>query len=376
MNARTPELQAAAGIVLQRARGETSAPASAAGRARWWVPVARIAVLQITDFAALCVAAALAYLVWAGAILHQPAGVYLSITPTLLCLPLGYAAVGLYPGFGIGAVEALRRYTLCTTFAFLALASATFFLKLPHEFSRATFFFAWLGALIIVPAARLGVVLIFSRRAWWRKEVVLVGTKSWVERTLRELTQAPAIGYRPTAILLTESKRRLDISLPGVRELSDPLGLMHEARAGSCDVLVEDGGRLNLLYSRVLRHFQRVVIFANYRNLPIEGARPCLLGGMLGVQITNNLLLRRNRVVKRILDVVLSSAMLIAAVPLIGLSALLIPLFDWGVPFYSQERRGLGGRSIRVWKLRTMHRDAEERLKTHLAADPAAHAEW
>ncbi|MGH7880387.1 MAG: sugar transferase, partial [Candidatus Binataceae bacterium] len=46
------------------------------------------------------------------------------------------------------------------------------------------------------------------------------------------------------------------------------------------------------------------------------------------------------------------------------------------VPFYSQERRGLGGRSIRVWKLRTMHRDAEERLKTHLAADPAEHAEW
>jgi len=41
-----------------------------------------------------------------------------------------------------------------------------------------------------------------------------------------------------------------------------------------------------------------------------------------------------------------------------------------------QEREGLGGRTIKVWKLRTMCRDAEARLLEHLAACPEARQEW
>jgi lipopolysaccharide/colanic/teichoic acid biosynthesis glycosyltransferase len=47
-----------------------------------------------------------------------------------------------------------------------------------------------------------------------------------------------------------------------------------------------------------------------------------------------------------------------------------------GSPFYAQEREGRGGRTFRMWKLRTMHHDADALLERHLAEDPAAAAEW
>lgn len=45
-------------------------------------------------------------------------------------------------------------------------------------------------------------------------------------------------------------------------------------------------------------------------------------------------------------------------------------------PFFTQERVGKGGRTFRLWKLRTMVPNAEERLQEYLAKDEAARREW
>lgn len=61
--------------------------------------------------------------------------------------------------------------------------------------------------------------------------------------------------------------------------------------------------------------------------------------------------------------------------PVLGLLALLAML-DGGTPFYTQLRVGRGGKAFRMWKIRTMVPDADAQLKTYLAANPAARAEW
>ncbi len=61
--------------------------------------------------------------------------------------------------------------------------------------------------------------------------------------------------------------------------------------------------------------------------------------------------------------------------PVVGLLALLVML-QGGNPFYSQLRVGKGGKIFRLWKIRTMVPDADARLKTYLAANPAARKEW
>ncbi|PTR10460.1 sugar transferase [Cereibacter azotoformans] len=78
---------------------------------------------------------------------------------------------------------------------------------------------------------------------------------------------------------------------------------------------------------------------------------------------------------KRALDVLLVLAMLPVVLPLILVLALLVAR-DGGSPFYRQERVGRHGRIYRIWKLRTMVKEAEAALERHLALNPTARDEW
>lgn len=78
---------------------------------------------------------------------------------------------------------------------------------------------------------------------------------------------------------------------------------------------------------------------------------------------------------KRMLDVALVMLSAPVVLPVIAGLALAVRR-DGGGAFYTQPRLGQGGRTFRIWKLRTMVPDADTHLAAHLAADPAARAEW
>jgi exopolysaccharide biosynthesis polyprenyl glycosylphosphotransferase len=63
--------------------------------------------------------------------------------------------------------------------------------------------------------------------------------------------------------------------------------------------------------------------------------------------------------VKRVVDVMLSTAALAALVPFLPFVALAIWLEDRGPIFYRQERMGLDGRPFQIWKFRSMRVNAE-----------------
>jgi lipopolysaccharide/colanic/teichoic acid biosynthesis glycosyltransferase len=81
------------------------------------------------------------------------------------------------------------------------------------------------------------------------------------------------------------------------------------------------------------------------------------------------------QVLKRGLDILLVLAAAPIVLPILGAFALLVA-FDGGQPFYGQERVGRGGRIYKMWKLRTMVRDAEACLEACFNADPALREEW
>jgi lipopolysaccharide/colanic/teichoic acid biosynthesis glycosyltransferase len=62
--------------------------------------------------------------------------------------------------------------------------------------------------------------------------------------------------------------------------------------------------------------------------------------------------------------------------PLVLVAGVAIHIIDPGPVFFWQPREGLAGKTVRILKLRTMYRDAERRLETLLANDPAIQAEW
>ncbi len=79
---------------------------------------------------------------------------------------------------------------------------------------------------------------------------------------------------------------------------------------------------------------------------------------------------------KRLLDIAISGAALIAVAPVILLFAGLIRLQDGHRAIFSQPRYGYGGKVFKCYKLRSMVPDAQRRLEYLLATDPAARQEW
>lgn len=82
-----------------------------------------------------------------------------------------------------------------------------------------------------------------------------------------------------------------------------------------------------------------------------------------------------NGPVKRGIDILFSSAVLIFLAPLLFVVALLIKR-DGGPAIYTQNRIGRDGELFRIFKFRTMRVDADATLKALLETDAEVKAEW
>jgi lipopolysaccharide/colanic/teichoic acid biosynthesis glycosyltransferase len=75
---------------------------------------------------------------------------------------------------------------------------------------------------------------------------------------------------------------------------------------------------------------------------------------------------------KRVLDLTVALPLLVASTPLLLAFALAIRRRSPGPVWFVQQRAGRAGHQVRIWKLRTMHTDAAERLAQRFARDPEA----
>jgi lipopolysaccharide/colanic/teichoic acid biosynthesis glycosyltransferase len=100
------------------------------------------------------------------------------------------------------------------------------------------------------------------------------------------------------------------------------------------------------------------------------------LGGVLGLEIRQNLLIPLNRWLKRSIDLAVAGAAGLLVLPFLLAVVLWIKRVSPGPAFFYQEREGEGGRKIRVRKLRTMHLHADMLLLHYLEQDPEARDEW
>jgi Undecaprenyl-phosphate galactose phosphotransferase WbaP len=105
-------------------------------------------------------------------------------------------------------------------------------------------------------------------------------------------------------------------------------------------------------------------------------ARPRPVGVYLALEVPHARHNAVNRRVKRAFDLALTLPVMLVAGPVIGIAALLVKVFSPGPAFFRQEREGEDGKVVRVYKIRTMVPNAEQRLQEFLRDDPAARAEW
>jgi Undecaprenyl-phosphate galactose phosphotransferase WbaP len=305
--------------------------------------------------------------------LPHDASLWQGLLAPIALMPIGFWLAHLYPGYGLRGVERMRRRMLVVAAAAI-FAIVLDYLILHGRWSRGTLVIAFTTALLVIPIADALLREVLVSLGWWGMPVVIVGNGTKADQLRRDLEDHPHLGYRPALMLDLSGK---PAQSGGALPIVTTTAAVRSTLGGHAIAIVSDassrrhlGNDLNQL------PFYRIILVPDLLGLQTLWVDVRDLGGTLGLEVRQNLLLRRNRMIKAVMDRVLVVPFLLVAAPIIAVFAALVKLSDRGPAFYSQQREGQNGRPVRVWKLRSMYVNSQAMLDAHLAADPAAKAEW
>jgi lipopolysaccharide/colanic/teichoic acid biosynthesis glycosyltransferase len=186
----------------------------------------------------------------------------------------------------------------------------------------------------------------------------------------------PKLGLKPVAFL-DDRPVKWHTSVEGV-PVAGPLSRARdfEDRAEVAIVAVKDlKSAYNDAFLQDLQ-YPRVIVVPELATLTSLWVTARDLNGCLGLEIKKNLLIRRNTALKRLMDQSLAFPLFLLSLPILAIAAVWIKIASPGPAFYRQTREGFEGRPLQVWKLRTMHLDAERLIDEWLAAHPDDRVTW
>ena len=303
-------------------------------------------------------------------------GIPVQLAPILLLIPAWWAGTWvarLVPGWGMGAVEELRRVELLLLALFSA-AIIVVFLERGLSVSRITFLVAYLIATVLIPLGR-----VFSRKmlvavGMWGVPTVIYGDSKSIPIVANLLLSDRSLGFIPQGAFCEDSPMG-DI-LGGVPVLG---GVHQSTRQMPVAVLaLPQWSRSDLIdqLEGPLQMYQTVLLVPDLDEAPSLWVRPCDMRGVLALEIRRNLLNPVANFTKSFVECLFVTLTLPIWGPLCLFLMGLVWLHDFKSPVYAQERIGKNNKRFKAYKLRTMVPDAETVLHQKLAENPALKAEW
>jgi Undecaprenyl-phosphate galactose phosphotransferase WbaP len=336
-------------------------------------------VLLAADVFAILTARVVAMTIWYWC--HRAIGFpnFLGLWESLGLFVVTYAALGLYTGGGLGTVEELRRTVLGTGFVCLLLTASLFFLQNTGPYSRGLLVLSGSLTAGAVPLIRSAVRTLLAKRQWWGVPVVVLGAGRAAAALIERLHKHPEIGFKPLACFDDDHQEQRNCEgVPVYGRLSLAGALAKSLKVRHALVAIPGMAREDLVWmlddwGAVFTH---VILIPNLFGLASLWASARDIGGMLGLEMRQNLLIPFNRWTKRTMDIAGALILGLLALPVLAAAAAWIKLVSRGSVLYSQEREGEKGRGISVTKLRTMRPDAESVLMTVLSESSEVRAEW
>jgi Undecaprenyl-phosphate galactose phosphotransferase WbaP len=293
----------------------------------------------------------------------------------ILTLPLVYYWVGLYPGYGMGAAERLRA-RVYATFAVFALLLTWNYAFSDRQWSRGVLLLTMMFALVLAPALEAPLRKFLIARGVCGVPVVILGaghTGSLVAKTLQKHSD---LGFVPIGIL-DDNSQKWGTTIHGVRVLG-PLSAAGDLERMAKVALIAMP-RLNRDALAELVHrlsFASIIVVPDLFGIQSLWITSRDLGGVLGLEVRKNLLVRSNRVLKRVLDYSIALPLAVLTAPFVAICAAWIKILSPGPAFFRQQREGQDGKRITIQKLRTMYPDAERVLGEYLDEHPTEKALW
>ncbi|MDB5348572.1 MAG: undecaprenyl-phosphate galactose phosphotransferase WbaP [Schlesneria sp.] len=306
---------------------------------------------------------------------------WINLASWCLAMTAGCAISGLYPGIGMNSVTELRLISrlvggivvLCMGYDLLHGGANQYVMMWPLQ-----------GLLLapMAPTARAAVRRIVCHYDWWGMRTIIVGAGARGLDIMNRLQRKPSLGLKPVGMVDQYRAGWIsnDTGLPtgGVFPLEETPKLSQVRHAyyaifvGS-EFPIEE--RCNLIDS-MATVFTQLYITMDSADAGRQWSGALDLGNIGLVKVTERLLTPGGRAIKRAMDIV---AILLASplvVPLVFGLALLVRSTSRGPAFYRSPRIGKDGRTIRIWKLRSMIPNADRLLEKYLSDNPHLRRDW
>ncbi len=293
----------------------------------------------------------------------------------VLVIPVVYMLVGLHPGIGMNAAERLKRRVQATAVVFGLLLAWDYMVQ-QHQWSRGIMLATALFAFVLPPLFEELTRHYLARAGRLGVPVVVLGAGRAGRHVVRHLVENPGLGLRVHAIL-DDDPTKQNTAVLGVPVIG-PLSMAASFASSVHAVIVAMPSLRGPGQNRLLQElpFSQVIVIPDLEGVQSLWVTTRDLGGVLGLELTKNLLRPSNHLIKRMIDLALTVPLLLLSAPLIALSALLIRLRSAGRTLYYQEREGKHGRVFRMVKLRTMHANSGHLLEDYLNKHPEERSEW
>ena len=230
--------------------------------------------------------------------------------------------------------------------------------------------------LILVPFLRVLTRLMFSRASWWGRSALVISDSTFGQEIAEQMRRHAERGIIPAYVLQNTGNASSDFSqLLNDQSLIRAITSQHGITSAIVSLRPEDEDRFLGLHKNepvfhsiyLARKDSTGRIWLKPRRKDNPSVRP----------VSENPLSTQFRLLaKRIVDVIGACLGLILCAPLFITISMLIKFTSKGPIFFKQDRMGKDGSTIKVYKFRTMHLNAEEKLKELLANDPVLCQEY
>jgi Undecaprenyl-phosphate glucose phosphotransferase len=292
--------------------------------------------------------------------------VYLCLRNLPLVLVLAAVAFRLTGQYTIHRLRRLREETICvlkgTALLLLLVLATTFYLHDPYESRITISLFILLTAGSILTARRLtwGAVRRLRSRGYNQIHSLIVGTGRVARKTARALRRASWMGIKNIGFV----EERVDhwtSDLDVLGTFDDLPALIRRYQIAQVFIALplhrfSDARHVFDILSQSLVEVRLVADVPNLAGLSLTTTN---LDGLPVIGLRESPHFGLNILVKRAMDVMLSSLALVLVSPVMLLIAALVKLTSPGPVFFKQERCGLNGQVFRMLKFRSMRADAE-----------------
>ena len=278
-------------------------------------------------------------------------------------------------------LETVRQIFYAVLYALITCIVALYFMEASILTSRLYVVLFGCLALFNVYAVRYVLMKLLKVTQTFVKPVIIIGAGKTAELVLQFFEGDLGYRYRVVGLLddnpISEMLPQKFLLLGTV---SDAETIIRDSGVQTVIITAPgmDSARLEKLVTKIQPLVRDILFVPDLMMLPLGhvGVEPFYTEKVFMLSIRNNLARRRNRLAKRIFDLVATVVGGLLILPILLILAVLVGIDNKGRIIFAHRRVGRKGKLFPCYKFQSMVPDAQERLEEYLAKNPAAREEW